>query len=156
MKLFITVLLLLQALHSTAQNTDIELKSLDNKWINLEEERGEKVTLIDFWATWCKPCLNAMPKINDLYEAYKEKGVNVIGINVDSPRNHSKVKPLVSSLKISYPVLFDMDEELKNELNVSVLPTLCILNAAGKILYTHEGFTPGDEEKIRKEIEKLL
>ncbi|MFC0876726.1 TlpA disulfide reductase family protein [Saccharicrinis sp. FJH2] len=155
-KLLIVLFLFLFTAQIRAQNVDIEMKSTDNKWVNLQDQLGEKLTIIDFWATWCKPCLNAMPKINSIYESYKNKGVNVIGISVDSPRNHSKVKPLLSSLKITYPVLFDMDEDLKNELNVSVMPTLCILNSEGKLIYTHEGFTPGDEEKIKEEIEKHL
>ncbi|MFB6342950.1 TlpA disulfide reductase family protein [Saccharicrinis sp. FJH62] len=155
-KLLIVLFLFLFTAQIRAQNVDIEMKSTDNKWVNLQDQLGEKLTIIDFWATWCKPCLNAMPKINSIYESYKNKGVNVIGISVDSPRNHSKVKPLLSSLKITYPVLFDMDEDLKNELNVSVMPTLCILNSEGKLIYMHEGFTPGDEEKIKEEIEKHL
>ncbi|MFB6317148.1 TlpA disulfide reductase family protein [Saccharicrinis sp. FJH54] len=156
MKILIPLIFILITYRLSAQNMDLELKSVDNRWVNLEDLQGEQLTIIDFWATWCKPCLNAMPKINSIYEMYKDKGVNVIGINVDSPRNHSKVKPLLSSLKITYPVLYDMDEDVKNELNVSVLPTLCILDSEGKLVYTHEGFTPGDEEKIKEEIEKRL
>ena len=140
----------------SAQNTDIELKTTNNQWVNLQDELAEKVTIIDFWATWCKPCVNAMPKINSVHEKYKDKGVKVIGISVDSPRNQAKVKPLAQSLKITYPILLDSNEELLQEFNVSVLPTLVILNAEGKVVFTHEGFTPGDEKLLEKEIEKLL
>lgn len=139
-----------------AQNIDIELKNISNEWVNLNEELAEKITVIDFWATWCKPCVDAMPKMNYLHEKYKDKGVKVIGINVDSPRNQSKVRPLVRSLNINYPILMDSNEELIAEFNVSVLPTLFILDAQGKLVYTHEGFAPGDEKIIEKEIEKLL
>lgn len=152
----LTFLLVLSISLIQAQNTDLELKSPDNKWVNLQDELGEKLTILDFWATWCKPCINAMPKVNAIYEQYKTKGVNVIGINVDSPRNHAKVKPLLSSLKIMYPVFFDNNEDLSSELNVSVLPTLYILNAKGELVYTHEGFSPGDADIIKAEIEKLL
>lgn len=139
-----------------AQNLDIDLKTTDNKWVNFQDQLGEKVTIIDFWATWCKPCVNAMPKINDIYNEFKTQGVTIIGVNVDGPRNQSKVKPLVNSLKIDYPILFDGDEELLNEMNATVLPTLYILDSKGKLVYTHEGFSPGDEKEIKEEILKLL
>lgn len=139
-----------------AQNIDMEVKTTENEWVNLQDLQGEKVTVLDFWATWCKPCLNAMPKINEIYNGFKDKGVNIIGVSVDSPRNHAKVKPLIYSLGLNYPVVFDMDEDLTTEMNVVALPTLCILNKEGKLVYVHEGFTPGDEAKIKDEIEKLL
>lgn len=156
MKTFLLLVFLATTAILPAQNIDIELKNISNEWVNLNEELAEKITVIDFWASWCKPCVDAMPKMNYLHEKYKDKGVKVIGINVDSPRNQSKVRPLVRSLNINYPILMDSNEELIAEFNVSVLPTLFILDAQGKLVYTHEGFAPGDEKIIEKEIENLL
>ena len=141
----------------TAQTvTDFEFKDIENNTRTYNELKGEKLTLIDFWATWCGPCNKAIPELNKIYTLYKNKGVEIIGINCDGPRSVSKVGPLSKSLKIQYPVLIDINSELKTELNIMGLPTLIIVNPKGKIVWIHEGFVSGDEEIIISEIEKLL
>jgi alkyl hydroperoxide reductase subunit AhpC len=87
---------------------------------------------------------------------YKGKGVEIIGINCDGPRSISKVAPLSKSLQIQYPVLLDINSELKSELNILVFPTLIMVNSKGKIVWIHEGFVSGDTEIIISEIEKQL
>lgn len=156
-----TVFILLFALISynslSAQNVkNFELKDIDNNIKSYYELKGEKLTLIDFWATWCKPCNKAIPELNKIYDLYKTKGVELIGINCDGPRSISKVAPLSNSLNIKYPILIDINSELKSELNVMALPTLLIVDAKGKIIWVHEGFITGDEEIIIAELEKLL
>jgi thiol-disulfide isomerase/thioredoxin len=141
----------------TAQTvTNFEFKNIENKAQTYSELKGEKLTLIDFWATWCKPCNKAIPELNKIYSLYKDKGVEIIGINCDGPRSVSKVGPLSKSLKIQYPVLIDINSELKTELNIIVLPTLVMVNTKGKVVWIHEGFVAGDEEIIIAEIEKQL
>ena len=65
------------------------LKDIESQTQSFESLKGEKLTLIDFWATWCKPCVKAIPKLNEIYKEYKEKGVNIIGVNCDGPRSIS-------------------------------------------------------------------
>jgi len=138
------------------QLPNIQLKDLDGQTVILKEQLGEKLTVIDFWATWCKPCVAAIPKLSQLAEEYNAKEVAFWGINIDSPRNRSKVKPFVNSLNISYPVFLDADQELMGDLNVHVMPTLLIVDSNGKVRYFHEGFQAGDEKRIKSEITKLL
>ncbi len=141
----------------TAQNvSNFEYKDLENKTRSYNELKGEKLTLIDFWATWCGPCNRAIPELNKIYDLYKSKGVEIIGINCDGPRSVSKVAPLSRALKIQYPVLLDINSELKSELNVLAFPTLLMVNSKGKIVWIHEGFVSGDTEIIISEIEKHL
>jgi len=132
------------------------LNDLQNKSRSFDELKGEKLTLIDFWATWCKPCNKAIPELNKLYTQFKGKGVNLIGINCDGPRSVAKVAPLSKSLQIEYPVLLDMNAELMNDLNLSAYPSLLMVNSSGKVVWIHEGYVPGDELVIQKEIEKQL
>lgn len=132
------------------------LNDLQNKSRSFDELKGEKLTLIDFWATWCKPCVKAIPELNKLYLNYSGKGVNLIGINCDGPRSIAKVAPLTKTLQIEYPVLLDMNTQLMNELNLSAYPTLLIVNSTGKVVWIHEGYVPGDEAAIEKEIERQL
>ena len=135
---------------------DFSLENTDMEMVSYSEIKGEKLTVIDFWATWCQPCIRSIPQLIDMYSVYHERGVEFIGISVDSPRNLSKVKPFSHSLGITYPVLLDSNSELMGELNVTAVPTLIIVDGDDRIVYTHEGFHAGDEEIIRKEIEKYL
>lgn len=152
--LFCLVLLPSSGLAQTVDN--FELKDLQNNLQEFEELKGENLTLIDFWASWCKPCKKAIPYLNDIYANYKEKGVEIIGINCDGPRSISKVIPLSKSLRIQYPVLLDIDAAVKNDLNIMLFPTLIMVDASGNIVWTHEGFVSGDDEHIKKAIDQQL
>ncbi len=132
------------------------LQDVNNKTRHYKDIKGEKLTIIDFWATWCKPCVRAIPKLSEIYHAYKQKGVSVLGISVDSPRNAAKIKPFVKIHRMDYPVLKDPQAEVSTRLNVTVYPTLFIVNSANEIVYTHYGFRSGDEKILIKEIEKIL
>ena len=156
MKKWLLILFLFSGVHVFSQNLFAELKNLDGDYVRLNDYQGEKLTVIDFWATWCKPCIAAIPKLSKLSDEFEDDGVVFWGINIDSPRNQAKVKPFVMSLDITYPVFLDGDQELMSDLNVNVVPTLIVLDAKGKIKFFHEGFQVGDEEVIREEIQKLL
>ncbi|MFA9390751.1 MAG: TlpA family protein disulfide reductase [Prolixibacteraceae bacterium] len=156
MRWYLVLFFLLYLSEGKAQSLNYEIKNTDNNWVNLKDLSGEKLTVLDFWATWCKPCVNALPKLSKLYDQFESQGVNFIGVNVDGPRNQAKVKPFSQSIGITYPVVFDSDQELLSEMNASVLPTLIILNAKGKEVFRHEGFQPGDEKLIEETLNSLL
>lgn len=141
---------------STQHVTDFSLENTDNELVSLEELKGDKLTVIDFWATWCKPCTKAMPKLNQLYTDYKDQGMNMIGISCDGPRSISKVNMVSQSMRIEYPILKDIDCEVMNAYQFEAFPTLIILDAQQNIVYVHEGFVSGDELKIEEEIVALL
>ena len=152
---FLLIILLASSLAGQKIN-DFKLKDINNRLTSFSKVKGEKLTVLDFWATWCKPCIQAIPKLNNISEQFKDSGVNVIGINVDSPRNAVKVKPFARTYKISYTIMRDPNSEIATDLNVSVFPTLYILNDKDEIVFSHEGFRPGDEKVIQDEIRKLL
>ena len=133
---------------------NFSLKDTQNINHSYEELKGEKLTVIDFWATWCKPCLKAIPELNILYNEFKDKGLAFIGINGDGPRSVAKVGPMSKSLQIAYPVLLDIDTTVKTQLNLSAFPTLILVNQKGKIVWIHEGYVSGDEKEIKSQIEK--
>ncbi len=152
----IVIVALLLNLGINAQTIrNFELKDLDNITRSFNELKGEDLTLIDFWATWCSPCKKAIPVLNEIYESYKNQGVEIIGINGDGPRSISKVVPFSRALQIKYPVLIDMNSELKSELNLVSFPSLIIANSQNKIIWTHEGYTSGDAE-ITAQVVNLL
>lgn len=132
------------------------LKDIKHQMQSYENLKGEKLTLIDFWATWCKPCIKAIPKLNEIFKEYKEKGVNIIGVNCDGPRSISKVEPMSKALAIEYPVLLDIDTELRIDLDVNYYPTLIMVNQKNEIVWLHEGYGCDDDKLIIQQIEKQL
>lgn len=133
-----------------------EVKTLDGAVVTLGDELTGELIVLDFWTTWCKPCIRSIPKIIEVSEKYDESQVQFIGVNEDSPRNQNKVKPMVNSLKIPYKVLLDTEQAVLNELMVTAYPTLMILNKKGELLYTHVGFNNGDEVELENKINELL
>jgi len=150
--------LMLSSIYLYAGSTlpDFELKNLSNKRMHYENVKGEKLTVIDFWATWCKPCIRALPKLNEIYIKYESDGVQFVGINVDSPRNDAKIRPFVNTYKLNYTILRDPNSAYSSEANVRYFPTMMVVDSERNILYIHQGFHPGDEKVIEKEIRKHL
>lgn len=152
--LLIAIFLLGQAVE--AQIPDVDVQDIDKNWISLSELKGEELTVVDFWATWCKPCVTSIPKLNGLYEEFKNQGVEFIGVNVDAPRSIAKVKPFANSVNIQYPIVLDPDQDLVNQFNVTVFPTLIVYNKMGEEVFVHEGFNPGDEQLVENKLSELL
>ena len=148
------LLLLVAVLH--AQEPVFRLRDLDNQWQEYGDLKGNKLTVVDFWATWCQPCVRVIPLLNEMAGEYADRGVSFIGVSIDGPRNQSKISPFIHSMGITYPILRDVNSELMSELGVTAVPTLIVFGSDGDQLYFHEGFRPGDETIIQKHIEKLL
>jgi len=157
--LFIVSILLLGFLSAGKAQSfmNTRLKNVKGKQSSIVKEAGDsELIVLDFWATWCKPCVKSIPKISELSEEFGAEGVKFIGVNADSPRNLAKVKPFVNTHGIKYPVLLDTGQEVMNELLINAFPTLLIINRDGEVLYSHRGFANGDEKLIRTEIKSLL
>jgi len=140
----------------SGQEPVFRLRDLDDQWKEYADLKGDQLTVIDFWATWCQPCVRSIPLLNQMSVELKSKGVNFFGVSIDGPRNQAKVKPFIQSMGVTYPIIRDIDSELMKELSVSAVPTLVVYDAEGEQVYFHEGFRPGDEELIRNHIEELL
>src|SRR6056297_1740927 len=106
MKFFIPFLLLIVATTDINQTIyNFKLKNLDNRTVSYQDLKGENLTIIDFWATWCKPCLQSIPKLVKMSHEFEDRGVQFIGVSVDGPRNLNKLRPFAKSVGIDYPVL---------------------------------------------------
>lgn len=152
----ILLLVLICTQTAFSQSVKFNLEDTHSVSRSYEELKGEKFTVVDFWATWCKPCLQSIPHLSILQEEYKTKGVNFVGISVDGPRSVSKVGPLAESLKINYPILLDFNNDLMRQYNVVNVPSLAIIDSRNKIVYFHEGYNSGDEKMLKAKIDELL
>ena len=139
-----------------AQEPYFRLKDISNQWKEYGDLKGSNLTVIDFWATWCQPCVQSIPHLNEMASQYADQGVAFIGVSIDGPRNQSKIAPFIQSMGVSYPILRDINSELMSELNVTAVPTLLIYDSSGELVHMHEGFRPGDEMGIDQAIESFL
>lgn len=135
---------------------NFKLPDLRNKTVQLSELLQRGPVLLDFWATWCKPCVKAFPKLEALHQKYREQGLVVVGINQDGPRNLAKVKPFVHSLKITFLVLIDENNEVMRRLQVQNLPTSLLLAPDGTMAARHVGYSEENMKKLEEEIAALL
>lgn len=157
MKFFIPFLLLIVTSADLNQNIyNFKLKNLNNRTVSYQDLKGENLTVIDFWATWCKPCLQSIPKLVDMSHEFEDQGVKFIGVSVDGPRNLNKVRPFAKSAGIDYPVLLDTDNSVMGRVGVRAVPSLLIVNSNDEIVYFHEGYAPGEDKMIREEIQNNL
>ncbi len=134
----------------------IRLPDLDGTVVDLGSYLGKGPILLDFWATWCTPCLAALPELNQLHADLGPRGLQMLGINEDGQRNAAKVKPFVKAQRFDFPVLLDLDREAQDRLQVAVLPTTLLLDSKGNLLHTSFGYRPGEIDKLRQKIEPLL
>jgi thiol-disulfide isomerase/thioredoxin len=128
---------------------------LKGEALPLLELRG-KVVIVEFWATWCPPCREAIPELNKVFEKFQGRSVQLLGIAVDKGGDAaSRVSAVVKEDAVVYPVMLDSGR-VSVAYGVSGIPALFIIDKEGKVAKRHMGFSPGLAETISKEVEELL
>ena len=134
----------------------LEVTTVEGRTVQLKERLAKGPVLLDFWATWCKPCKAALPEVQKLHEKYAARGLTVLGVSLDGPRNGPKVRPFASQLGLTFANVLDERGDLQRTFQVLALPTSILIAPDGKIASTKMGYRPGEAERLGQEIEKLL
>ena len=144
-------------LKAGAQATDFSARDIDGKTVRLSDYLGKQAVLIDFWSTYCEPCLAEMPHLRRLYESNKAKGFVVLAVSMDGPETVGQVPSFAKRNGMVFPVLLDEDSRIASIYNPKKSAPLSILiDKQGRVTRTHEGYNPGDETTIAAEVAKVL
>jgi len=120
----------------------------------LADERGS-VVLLDVWATWCEPCVEALPVYGYLQERYRDRGLKVYALNVDE--DESDLPAFLAKHRVQLPVLRDPEGALAERLlKVKVMPTSFFVDRRGVVRHVHEGFAETFLPRYEQELEALL
>jgi cytochrome c biogenesis protein CcmG/thiol:disulfide interchange protein DsbE len=131
---------------------DVTLTTLDGASIDLREQDG-KVVLLNFWATWCGPCIKEIPDLNELHADLHDEGLTVVGIA--NQQGRAEVEPFMKKHPMDYPVVTDSTGAINRELGpVYVLPTTLVVGPDGTVRYKVPGVFPVDD--LRDELEAML
>ena len=135
-----------------AELPDVNLISAQGSVQPLKATLG-RATVLNFWATWCGPCRIELPELQELYNELAGKGVVVLAINVDSPRQH--VEPFLKRNNLSLPVFF-LEPDAEAALAIRSLPTTVLLDADGKVVNVWAGYSEEAMRDLRGQAEGLL
>ncbi len=160
MKYFDAFLLLTTSFFTQAQDKklpQVELSDLYGEKVELSTiTGGEKIIVIDFWATWCIPCKKSLNNMLEVEKEWKEKyNAEIIAISLDDARNTSKVKAQVEGAKWPYKILLDPNQDLRRLLNFQNIPFSMLVDKNGNIVYMHQGYVDGDEFEMEEQIKKI-
>lgn len=133
---------------------DFSLPDINNNNVSFSDHLGEGLIILDFWASWCAPCMRLLPELDKIHSDYDN--VTVITISIDNPRSVNRAKSLIRSQRYSFITLFDTNHEIMKRFQVTTVPHTFLISPSGAVLYEHTGYTRGDEESLKAEIEKHL
>jgi cytochrome c biogenesis protein CcmG, thiol:disulfide interchange protein DsbE len=144
---------LLAALPAFALDTGAAAPALDlpgaKANVNLADFKG-KVVYVDFWASWCKPCKQSFPFLNELQAKYQARGLQIVGVNVDAKREDADA--FLGATPAQFPIAFDAKGESAKRFDVKSMPSSVIVGRDGRVVALHRGFRPED----RAEIDRLV
>jgi thiol-disulfide isomerase/thioredoxin len=142
------------AASSTGPAPAFQLSGRGGKAIDLSQFRGQ-VVMINFWATWCGPCRQEMPLLENIYKKYKPMGFTMLGVNVE-PDSKSAEAWLSKQKPVSFPIAFDTDSKVSKLYKVAGMPSTVFVDRKGNVRVMHKGYKPGDEDFYLSQIRSML
>jgi DsbE subfamily thiol:disulfide oxidoreductase len=132
---------------------NVALRTADGDTLQLSAYKG-KVVLVDFWASWCVPCKTSFPALDAIYREYEARGLEVFAVNLDDDRRSADA--FLAAHPHQMTVTFDPNGDAPVAFGVKGMPTSFLIDKAGKIRFTHQGYTASVAASYRQEIDELL
>lgn len=132
---------------------DFVLPAMDGSELRLSELKGQ-VVMINFWATWCGPCRQEMPLLQQLQVKYEPLGFTLVGINVEP--ESAGARTWLEKVPVTFPILFDRQNQVAERFGVQGMPSSVFVDRSGKVRYVHRGYQPGDESKYADLVRSLV
>ncbi len=135
---------------------DFELETLEGEPFKLSDSRGKEVVVLDFWATWCGPCIKAMPSVMAAVDEFEGKGVRLVAVNQQEAAG--KVSKFLEAKGWDLQVALDDDARspVSSKFGVTGIPTTFIIGKDGKVSMVHSGFSPGLKDQLVEDIKRAL
>ena len=135
----------------------VNIKDLNGKQINTASlNNGGKPMIINFWATWCKPCLKEMGAINDAYlDWVDETGGKMYAVSIDDSRSSARVKTIANAQAWEFEVLLDENGDFKRAMNVANPPHVFVIDGKGNVVFQHNGYSDGSEQELIEVVRRL-
>lgn len=137
--------------------SDFTARDTEGKTVKLSDHLGKDVILISFCATWCEPCVAEFPHLRKMYDANKAKGLVILAVAMDGPETVANVAAFAKRNQLNFPMLTDEDSRIASLYNPKKSAPLSVLiDRQGKVAAIREGYNPGDEEFLAKDVAKVL
>ncbi|MCR6652788.1 MAG: TlpA family protein disulfide reductase [Cellvibrionaceae bacterium] len=143
----------MQAKELSGPAPDFTLTSIDGEKVKLSDLKGQ-VVMINFWASWCGPCRQEMPLLNDIYAGYKKAGFVLLSINLDESTDDAKA--FLKKTPVNFPVLLDSKGKVADLYKNQAMPSSYFVDRKGNLVHLHQGYKPGEEAEYKRVIKKLL
>ena len=141
---------------AVSKSLELTAKSLNGDGIiSLSDYKG-KVVLVNVWVSWCQACLQELPEIKRIGQEFSDKDFQIIGVNLDKPKNKILVKKIIKKGGIDYPVVSDPMASILTALGIGSIPVNILLNKSGQIAYVSVGYSPKHTKDIVKKIKENL
>jgi thiol-disulfide isomerase/thioredoxin len=124
-----------------------------SKTSDLSQYHG-KVVYVDFWASWCGPCAQSFPFLNELHGQFKDQGLQIVGVNLDE--NVEEAKDFLAQNPAQFTIVADVSKQCAKDFGVKAMPSSYLIDRNGKVHHVHLGFRPGEAQALRELVEKLL
>ncbi len=134
----------------------VKIKAADGSVLSTDKLTNDgKPMIISFWATWCKPCINELNTLHEVYSDWqKETGVKLVIVSIDDARSMASVAPFVNGRGWEFESYLDPNGDFKRAMNVNMVPHTFLLNGNREVINQHTSFAPGDEDKLFEKVKK--
>ena len=132
---------------------DFTLPSKSGENVKLSELRGD-VVMLNWWASWCGPCRQEMPLLDDLQDKYSDYGFTLIGINVDEKTEQAE--KLLKQIPVDFRILFDPDSRTSELYGIDAMPSTILIDRDGNMRFLHRGYKPGYEDEYDAQVKQLV